>query len=154
MRSMNLGGIGVVTLLLAIGVLAAVVQIGRAQSVAGQASHHETLHACAQACSECQRQCDACATHCGRLIAEGKHDHLTTLMTCQDCATICVAAAQVVSRGGPFSELICQACADACARCGRQCDKFADDEPMRACAAACRKCEAACREMAKELVLK
>src|SRR5437868_6235684 len=67
--------------------------------------HHETMPACADACSACQRECDTCTTHCAQLLVEGKKEHLTTLMSCRDCATICAAAARVVAGHGPFSAL-------------------------------------------------
>ena len=83
------------------------------------------------------------------LLAKGKKDHLRTLRTCQDCATHCGAAACITVRKGPFSDLICTACADACNRCGKACEKFKDDEHMKKCAEECFKCEKACREMLK-----
>ena len=76
-------------------------------------SHHAAYEECAKACNDCQRLCDMCASHCGKLVAEGKKEHLTTMRTCQDCATHCSAAACIVARMGPFSDLICTACADA-----------------------------------------
>lgn len=111
--------------------------------------HGEQMLACAKACSECQHECDACATHCAHKLAEGKKDHLATLMTCRDCADFCAAAAQIVARGGPFAAMICQPCAEACAACAKECDKFPDDEHMKRCAEECRTCEKACREMVK-----
>jgi hypothetical protein len=102
---------------------------------------------CAAACSDCQRACDACAHHCGMMLAEGKKEHLTTLQTCQDCATVCAAAACIVARHGPFSDSICKACAEACNRCGKECDKFPNDPMMKKCADACKACEKACRDM-------
>ena len=116
------------------------------------AAQHEDHHGgphdkCAKACSDCQRACDSCATHCARLLAAGKKDHLKTLATCQDCATHCSAAACIVSRKGPFTDLICKACMEACARCGKACAAFPDDKHMKQCAEECRRCEKACREM-------
>ena len=113
------------------------------------AEHDEMLQACAKACSDCQRQCDTCASHCAHMLAEGKKEHLTTLMTCRDCATICAAAAQIVAGGGPFSSIICESCATACSECAKACEKFPDDKHMKACAEECRKCEKACRGMLK-----
>jgi hypothetical protein len=81
------------------------------------------------------------------MTSQGKSEHLKTLQTCQDCATFCAAAAQIVARHGPFAELICGSCADACAQCGKACEQFPHDEHMKQCADECRKCEKACREM-------
>ena len=111
--------------------------------------HHAAYEACAKACNECQRVCDACSTHCATLVAEGKKDHLTTLKECQDCATYCSAAAQIVARGGPHSALICESCAKACDQCAKACEKFPDDKHMKACAEECRKCQKECEAMVK-----
>ena len=121
----------------------------KAKSNAGGAhgEHDMMLQTCAKACSDCQRSCDSCATHCAHLLADGKKDHLASLMTCRDCAIICAAAAQVIAGGGPFSALICESCATACAECGKACEKFPDDKHMKACAEECRKCEKECRAM-------
>ncbi len=123
---------------------------GRADDKKGDhMEHNEMFQACAKACSDCQRACDTCATHCAHMTAEGKKEHVTSLATCQDCATVCAAASQILARGGPFSKIVCTACADACAKCGEQCEKFPDDKHMKACAEECRKCEKACRDMLK-----
>lgn len=120
-----------------------------AKSLAADAKggHQHMFAECAEACSDCQRECDACATHCATLLSEGKKDHLMTLQTCQDCADICSAAAQIVARNGVFGTIICAACADACAKCAGACEKHASDTMMAACAKECRECEKACRDM-------
>lgn len=134
---------------LCLGLLAAGSNAGgkKEKGKAGHFPHHEEYEKCAKACNDCQRICDACATHCAMLVADGKKDHLKTLMTCRDCADFCAAAAEIVARGGPFADLICKSCADACNRCGKACEKFKDDEMMRRCAQECFRCEKACREM-------
>jgi hypothetical protein len=109
--------------------------------------HAGVFDKCARACGDCQRECDSCGAHCAKLVADGKKEHLHTLKTCQDCGTHCSAAATIVARKGPFSDLICKACTDACARCGKACGKYPDDEHMKRCAEECRRCEKACREM-------
>lgn len=107
------------------------------------------MMACARACSDCQRACDSCSTHCAHMLHEGKKPHFVSLTHCQDCATVCSAASEIVARGGPFSNMICTACADACGRCAKECEKFLDDAHMKECAQECRKCEKACRDMVK-----
>lgn len=109
--------------------------------------HDAMLQACAKACSDCQRACDMCATHCAHQLADGKKEHLTTFGTCRDCADFCATAAQITARGGPFAALICRSCAEACARCAVECEKFPADEHMTMCAQECRKCEKACNDM-------
>lgn len=134
---------------LSIGATAALANKASAQA-ANRSAHampDEMDLACAKACSDCQRACDACSTHCAHQVHAGKKEHMTSLMTCQDCADFCAAAAQIVARGGPFAAEICKSCAVACAACGEACEKFPDDEHMKRCAEECRKCEKACREM-------
>ena len=113
--------------------------------------HDAMMMACAKACSVCQRMCDMCATHCSHMLAEGKKEHAKTLATCLDCSTICSAASQVVARGGPFSHMVCLACADCCAKCAKACEMHPDDKHMKMCAEECRKCEKACAEMVKHM---
>ena len=138
----------------AAGLSAIAVAALQGTSIADEPDEHRTHHRdagrlkkCAEACSACQRECDSCGSHCAMKLKEGSAKHAETLATCQDCADICSAASQIVSRGGPFAELICNVCADACAKCASACDKFRDDKHMRECAAECRRCEKACREM-------
>jgi Domain of Unknown Function (DUF326) len=145
------GGIGVVALVLPIVGLTAFAQQGQTQEKKAGMEHNEMMQACAKVCSDCQRSCDGCATHCTYMLHEGRKEHLATLTTCQDCATACSAAAQIVARGGPFSNTICTACIDACSRCGKACEQFPDDKHMKACAEECRKCETACKAMVKHM---
>lgn len=110
-------------------------------------AHSDMMRACAKACSDCQRECESCAAHCATQLEGGKKDHAKTLATCLDCALFCAAGASIVARGGPFAAMICKACVDACATCGKECEKFPDDKHMKACAEECRKCEKACKDM-------
>jgi len=120
---------------------------GKADKGSDQGHHDHHYQDCAKACNDCEQICEACATHCAQLAAGGKKDHLRTLQTCRDCAAHCAAAAKITAAQGPFSDLICTACAEACKRCGDECDKFKDDEMMKKCGDECRKCEKACRAM-------
>ena len=116
--------------------------------------HSSKTMSCAKSCDDCARTCDACMAHCGKMLAEGMKEHITTHRTCADCATTCRAAASIVARQGPMSELICTACADACKQCGEACAKMKDDPMMKECAEECVKCEKACREMTKHATAK
>jgi hypothetical protein len=138
------------------GSLATVIGLASLPFAAGQPDGSRVAHAaeftdCAKACGQCALACDQCADHCGAMLAEGKKDHLTTLRTCQDCASVCGSAACITAKGGPFSDLICKACADACKRCGDECEKRSSDPVMKKCADECRRCEKACREMLKHV---
>ncbi len=126
-------------------------QPAKAEAKAEHAEHDAMMVACAKACSDCQRMCDMCGTHCAHMLADGKKEHKTTLATCQDCSTICAAASQVVARGGPFAVTVCTACAECCAKCAKECEKFPDDKHMKMCAEECKKCEKACTDMVKHM---
>lgn len=129
----------------------ALAQPGPTKKAGAHPERNKALQSCAEACSDCQRECDRCSTHCAHLLHSGKQEHMTTLATCQDCADICAAASQIAARGGPFAGKVCGACADVCADCGKECEKFPDDQHMKKCAEECRECEKACRDMVKHV---
>lgn len=106
---------------------------------------------CAAVCDDCARVCNACATHCSQMVAEGNKHHLASLQSCLDCANICSAAGSITARSGPYSRLICEACAKACKECGDECSKHKDTPMMARCAEVCMKCEKACQEMLKHI---
>jgi hypothetical protein len=148
MKTRIFGGIGATMLALAIVSGAVLAQQGQTPGNKGDhIEHHAMLQACAKACSDCQRSCDLCVTHCSHLLADSKKEYLTTLTNCQDCATVCTAAAQIMARGGPFSTTICTACVEACSFCAKECEKFPSDMQMKSCAEECRKCETVCKAM-------
>ena len=123
----------------------------KARPSEGHEGHHDGAFAkCAEACSDCQRECDACAHHCAMRMVDGEKEHMGSLQTCLDCADFCSAAAQITAREGVFASLICESCAEACARCGKECEKHAGDKMMARCAEECRRCEKACHEMVRE----
>lgn len=97
----------------------------------------------------CVRECESCSDHCAMLLESGKKEHRATEKLCRDCAEICAAALRIVSRDGPMTSLITEACARACEQCARQCEKVPDDAHMKACAKACRDCATACRELSR-----
>ena len=102
MQTQKFGGIGGVAFILAIISVVALAPRGPTQEkTVVPMKHSGMMQACAKACSDCQRECDLCASHCAHLLAEDKKEHLTTLETCQDCATVCSAAAQIVAQRRP-----------------------------------------------------
>lgn len=134
---------------------AALAALGANAFAQGQGGRRDRDHSrmamfqkCAEACGRCQRECDGCSTHCMEHVADGHKHHLETLQTCRDCADICSTAAEITARAGVFSDLICQACAEACARCAKACEQHGrDDKVMQKCADECRRCEKVCRDM-------
>lgn len=103
---------------------------------------------CAKECDDCARSCELSAGHCVQMLADGKQEVLATLRACQDCAVICSATSRIVAKDGPFVDLVCPSCAEACKRCAALCEK-SGDPIIKKCAEDCRKCEKACRDMPK-----
>jgi hypothetical protein len=73
-----------------------------------------------------------------------------------DCADICTATAQVLSRrtgtAGVLDALL-RACEEACRACAGECERHATHHRHCAlCAEACRSCEDACRQVREHLV--
>ena len=64
-----------------------------------------------------------------------------------ECAAMCRLAASSMARGSEFAKRICGLCALVCDACAEACARH-DHEHCRACAAACVACAAACRRMA------
>jgi hypothetical protein len=64
-----------------------------------------------------------------------------------ECATICYAAAQVMSMGGQTAKELSSLCADICEACAEECGKH-ENSHCKECADACRRCAQECRKMA------
>lgn len=134
-----------------LGLTAAAACAAGAASAANQhEGHGNHFEPCAQACADCQVECHGCHRHCSELVAAGQKEHLETMRLCADCGDVCATAANIVARGGPLSETICQSCVEACEACAKACEKYPDDRHMKSCAEECRKCAKACREMLKQ----
>lgn len=63
------------------------------------------------------------------------------------CATICEAAAALMSMGNSQAKEICRICAAICRECGEQCSKH-NTEHCRECAQVCQQCATECEKMA------
>jgi hypothetical protein len=107
---------------------------------AAHLDHHARILA------DCLRECESCSDHCAKLAGSGQQEHLLSQKLCADCAEFCAAATRIVSRMGPLSELINQACAKACEMCAVKCDQYTGDAHMKRCAKICRDCAQTCRE--------
>ncbi|WP_181310146.1 four-helix bundle copper-binding protein [Nocardioides campestrisoli] len=114
----------------------------------------DKLAACIAACFECSQTCTACADAC---LSEEMVAELTTCIRKNlDCADVCLATGQVLTRltGADVAVLraLLEACATACRVCGDECASHAEmHEHCRVCAEACALCERACRELLDSL---
>jgi len=110
----------------------------------------DKLRACIDACSECAQACTACADAC---LGEDMVAELTKcIRTNLDCADVCGATGQVLSRHTGYdanlTRSVLQACAAACKACGDECAQHAEmHEHCKVCAESCRRCEQACRDL-------
>ena len=101
---------------------------------------------CIADCRECATSCLETARHC--LEIGGQHaaaEHITALL---DCAALCTASADALSRSSSLHPRVCEVCAEACERSATECERFPDDDIMRACAEVCRRTAQSCRAMA------
>jgi len=64
-----------------------------------------------------------------------------------ECATICTAAAQLMSMGGTHAGKLCKLCAEVCEECAIVCESYSIPH-CQECAQACRKCVTECEKMA------
>ena len=98
----------------------------------------------------CFQTCTACADAC---LGEDTVLHLTTCVrACLDCATICAATVEVLSRQTGYDADLTrgqlQACIAACKAAGDECEHLAQmHRHCGICAAVCRSCEQACRAL-------
>jgi hypothetical protein len=108
----------------------------------------DALTKCIEECFACAQSCTSCADAC---LGE---DDVAGLRRCirldLDCADICVATGNIVSRQTEpetaILRTVVEACAGACRACAEECERHASHhEHCRLCAEACRRCEDACR---------
>ncbi|WP_246073865.1 four-helix bundle copper-binding protein [Fluviicola chungangensis] len=64
-----------------------------------------------------------------------------------ECATLCYAAARLMSIGSEQAGALCRLCAEMCERCSEECGKHAH-EHCKECSEACKTCAEHCRKMA------
>jgi hypothetical protein len=110
----------------------------------------EKLAECIAACFECAQTCTACADAC--LGEDMVADLALCIRTDLDCADVCRATGNILSRqtGGQsaITAAVLDACRAACAWCAEECEKHAGmHEHCRICAEACRRCERACADL-------
>ena len=114
----------------------------------------EVLARCIAACFECAQACTSCADAC--LSEDDVADMRKCIRIDLDCADICVATGNTLSRHTGYdanlTRAILEACATACKTCGDECESHAEmHEHCRICAEACRRCERACGELISSL---
>lgn len=108
-------------------------------------SHQSQLDACIEACLDCLRECETCATAC--LDSDMVQMMAQCIKTCRDCADTCDICARFMARNSDLHAQLCGICAEACDRCAAECAKH-DHDHCKQCAESCRRCAESCRQMA------
>lgn len=105
------------------------------------------LRAAIDALNTCASSCGTCADAC----LHG--DHVEHMVRCIDldnqCAAICRATAEILSRPGPNGDswrTVVEACIAVCRECAEECAQH-DHEHCQICAADCRACADACQAL-------
>ncbi|WP_026923675.1 hypothetical protein [Glycomyces arizonensis] len=111
------------------------------------------LAACITECYACAQACTACADAC---LSEDDVASLTKCIRADlDCADICFATGQMLSRHTGYdanlTRAMLEACAMACKSCGDICAEHDHMTHCAKCAMECRNCERACRELLDSL---
>ena len=101
---------------------------------------------CIEECLTCHRQCLEAAAH---LLSNGGGGESELVLQLWDCADICQTSAHFMLRGSALVVRTCEAYAEVCELCARECGRFVDDVRLQTCADACRRCAGSCRDMAK-----
>jgi hypothetical protein len=116
-------------------------------AVVEHAPSHErpALESCISACSLTHDRCLAAVDYCLRRGGDyADPRHIRTLL---DAAQASEVTRDFMLRGSKLYKLYCRGCAHASDECAKTCERFADDDVMRACAEACRRCARGCREV-------
>lgn len=100
------------------------------------------IQTCIANCMRCHGFCLKSASHCLTLERD-----LAPVMTLLVCTDVCRVCADTLIRGSELHSIVCQACAQICARCAQECQGVENDRLPRECAGACRVCAECCAAM-------
>jgi hypothetical protein len=106
-------------------------------------SGNAEMQSCIANCMRCHGFCLKSASHC--LALERDLEPVTTLLVCADVCRVC---ADTMIRGSPLHAIVCDACAQICAKCVEACAQVDHDPLLKECAAACLTCADSCAAMA------
>ena len=105
------------------------------------------IQKCIDTCTACEQMCLAMLTHC--LELGGRHAENGHVRLLLDCAEICRTSVSSMLRASSFQRNVCGLCAQICAACAADCERFTDNDMMRQCAEICRRCAESCQRMSQ-----
>jgi hypothetical protein len=104
--------------------------------------NYHDYKSCIEACLNCAAICH----HCASEDLKERHAMNRCAQLDMECASVCTAAAQLMSLGSSHVKAICKLCADICKACADECAKH-DNVHCRECEQACRKCVIECNKI-------
>ena len=117
----------------------------RAAQKEGKGDIHEE---CAEACFDCEKECNQGFHHCYKQVQAGKQEYAKAMHLCVDCGEACSTAGKLVARMSPLMTHTCRACAECCDDCVAACEKL-NDPGMKETIEALKACSKSCHEMVK-----
>ncbi|MBL8772390.1 MAG: four-helix bundle copper-binding protein [Phenylobacterium sp.] len=129
----------------AFGLAAAAGAAGPAATQAAAGNGHMSLDECIALCLKCGATCQDAV---GKMLSGAGRAEPALVMTLLDCAEICQATANSISRGSPVHTAFCAACAQICDACAEACGNARAAAALQPCVDLCRECAMSCRHMA------
>lgn len=129
----------------ALGLAAASAASPAAAQAAPAAGGHMSLAECIALCLKCHAVCQETVA---QALSAAVRPEPSLVMTLLDCAEICQATANSMSRGSPVHTVFCAACAQVCDACAEACAKAKTAAALKPCADVCRDCAMSCHHMA------
>jgi hypothetical protein len=124
--------------------------VARGQQGGAPGQEADIHERCAEACSDCEKECNQGFHHCYQQVQAGKQSHAKAMHLCVDCGEICSTSAKLVARMSPLMTFTCHACAESCEACIAECEKL-DDPEMKQVVDSLRKCRESCLEMVEAM---
>jgi hypothetical protein len=112
--------------------------------------HGDVHEECAEACVNCEKECNQGFHHCFTQVQAGKTEHAKAMHLLADCGDICGTSGKLVARMSPLMVHTCAACAASCADTIAAVEALKDDE-MTETLEALRACQTSCTEMVKAM---
>ena len=103
---------------------------------------------CAEACVNCEKECNHGFHHCYTQVKAGKMEHAKVMHLLVDCGDICGTSGKLVARMSPLMTYSCKACGDSCATVIAAIETLKDSE-MKDVMEALKECQKSCTEMVK-----